>query len=125
MHESYIDILSRIEEQPGWYDQNGTPRYGEFSPRRCPNIYSHKVVLMKIACQCCGRYFNVEMHTSLWDRNNTVPPSRWHYGDPPAHGCIGDTMNCEDLEILQVWRKESAADEWERVYELEGVIDPD
>ena len=37
MKESYEDITSRIPESPSWYDQNGTPRYGEFSPERCPN----------------------------------------------------------------------------------------
>ncbi len=28
-----------------------------------------------------------------------------HYGDPPAHGCIGDTMNSVPLKIIKVLRR--------------------
>jgi hypothetical protein len=31
-------------------------------------------------------------------------------------------MNCDDLEVLQVWNRKGVGD-WERVPELEGVID--
>jgi len=122
MHESYIDITSRIKEEPNWYDENGVPRYGEFTPERCPNIYSNFVVLARIACQDCQREFDVEMHANLWGWKISHKPSKWHYGDPPIHGCVGDTMNCEDLSILQVWRRESFGD-WERIENLEGSID--
>lgn len=121
MHESYVDITSRIEEEPTWWDENGAPRYGEFTPERCPDIYTHQVVLLRIQCQGCGKSFDVEMH-SHWFA--TLPrPKKLHYGDPPAHGCVGDTMNCEDIEVLQVWTKHSAVDDWKRWHNLEGPIE--
>ena len=64
-----------------------------------------------------------------------------HYGDPPRHdreklfrmienirgvsadkqgqGCVGETMNCEDVKILEFWHKSIETYEWERIGELE------
>jgi len=123
MHGNYDDIRSRMTEPPAWFDQNGTPRYGEFHPSQCPNIYSRHVVLAKIACQACCMEFTVEMHAGIWSQRQEAPPSKWHYGDPPCHGCAGDTMNCEDLEILQVWIKTDCLGDWRRRSDLEGIID--
>ena len=120
MHESYPDIRDRIEEDPTWYDSNGTPRYGEFSPERCPNMYTRTVFLLRIACQHCGREFDVEMHERVFE--SIEHPQELHYGDPPAHGCTGDSMNCEDLEVLEVWRANPIEGCWHRHPELEGEI---
>ncbi len=124
MHESYEDITSRIAEEPTWYDSNGTPRYGKFTPDRCPNIYSHCVALLQIACQSCGEKFDVEMHTDIWSDRESIP-KKWHYGDPPRHVCGGggDTMNCEDLVVLEVWNKSGAFNKWRRLHKLEGLIE--
>jgi hypothetical protein len=120
MHETYDDIKDRIDEEPTWYDANGVPRYGEFKPERCPNIYSNQVVLFRIRCQGCSKTFDVEAHSSWFA--SIKRPRRLHYGDPPAHGCVGDTMNCEDEEVLQVWHRPDAAGLWVRRPELEGPI---
>ena len=120
MHENYRDITSRIAEPPKWYDANGAPRYDDFHPDFCPDIYSDEIILLRIACQACGRKFDVEIHSGLFEE---LRPKECHYGDPPAHGCVGDTMNCVDLEVLQVWYKHYPMDEWERHPELEGVIE--
>lgn len=121
MHESFVDITSRIEGEATWWDQNGTPRYGEFTPERCPNIYSDQVVLLRIECQACGREFDVELH-NRWIA--PLPrPKELHYGDPPAHDCVGDSMNCEDLEVLEVWVRERAMDGWTRRRDQEGPIE--
>ena len=119
MRENYSDILGRIKEPPTWYDANGTPRYGEFHPDKCPDIYSNQVALLEIACQDCGKTFLVEMHTGIFDGKRTRPPTKWHYGDPPIHGCVGDTMNCEDLSVVQFWKREDAIT-WVRHTEFEG-----
>ncbi|OGC94127.1 MAG: hypothetical protein A2W25_12145 [candidate division Zixibacteria bacterium RBG_16_53_22] len=107
MHADYEDITSRVAESPTWWDFNGTPRYGEFSPDLCPSIYTRQVFLLKIACQACKREFEVEMHVDLQDRlpveKDTV--QQLHYGDPPRHDCVGDSMNCIDLAVLQAWGK--------------------
>ena len=78
------------------------------------------MVLLRIACQLCGEKFDVEMHSHVWCPIGH--PKKLHYGDPPIHGCIGDTMNCEDLAVLEAWHREPLGD-WERVLELEGPID--
>lgn len=120
MRENYEDIKALTKKSPQWYDANGTPRYAKFHPTLCPDIYSNTVILMDITCQQCGKHFTVEMHSGLWE--TSAPPKKWHYGDPPIHGCVGDTMNCDDVSVLEVWRREHM-EEWERVPELEGNID--
>ena len=121
MKESYKDITSRIAEAPTWWDSNGAPRYGEFSPGRCPNIYSDTVVLLKIACQNCGKEFDVEMNLGFFDPD--FNPLKLHYGDPPIHDCTGDTMNCDDLEVLQIWHRNSGMGNWKRIRKIEGKMD--
>jgi hypothetical protein len=123
MHNSYEDILSRIEEKPSWYDANGTPRYGPFKPEMCPNIYADLVVLLRIACQECGQQFDVEMHGNVFF--GITRPKNLHYGDPPRHGCLGggDTMNCDDLAVLQVWHRSATLADWQRRSDLEGPMD--
>jgi hypothetical protein len=120
MKESYIDILDRINETPTWWDANGTPRYGPFTPQRCPNIYSRQVVLLAIVCQYCNQRFDVELHAGVF--TPIRHPKKLHYGDPPAHGCVGDTMNCYDREVLEVWYREPTG-EWKRKPELEGRME--
>lgn len=119
MHENYKDITSRIAEPPKWWDENGAPRYDEFHPDYCPDIYAHTVILLRISCQNCGRQFDVEMSASAFSELN---PRTAHYGDPPAHNCTGDSMNCEDLAVLQVWRRLTSLKEWKRHPKLEGKI---
>jgi hypothetical protein len=119
MHSPYADIISRIAEPPRWWDHHGCPRYDPFHPRLCLNIYSPQVTLLRIACQACHREFAVEMHATLFETHH---PQQLHYGDPPWHDCVGDTMNCDDLEVLESWVR-PRLDAWERHPEDEGVID--
>lgn len=123
MRENYRDITSRIVEEPIWFDSNGTPRYDDFHPNMCPNIYSRTVVLAEIACQYCGRRFRVEMNADIFGDRNQKPAKKWHYGDPPIHDCVGDTMNCEDLEILEFWDRNNDEMEWRRDNKFEGLMD--
>ena len=121
MHSNYNDIISRIEKEPEWYDSNGTPRYDDFHPNLCPNIYSHAVGLFEITCQSCGKAFKVEMHGDIFDghRMNKLPRT-WHYGDPPIHDCSGDTMNCNDIRVLEFWtRKTTNLGRWVRHKQFE------
>jgi len=139
MNAYFEDIRARIKEEPTWYDANGTPRYGKFNPDMSPNIYASEIILMEISCQDCKMKFLVEMNWSVtdkvWDRHSESFFNRmriwlkteedkkyhtpFHYGDPPSHGCVGDTMNCYDLRIVEFWKKEKF--EWKRMekYEIE------
>jgi len=140
MHSDYTDIKSRISEEPTWYDCHGVPRYGKFDPMNCPDIYATDIVLLEIACQDCRTRFLVEMHWSImhqvfdkhsesftnvmriWLKNKDKEyGTPFHYGDPPLHGCVGDTMNCFDLRIVEFWHKERF--EWKRITEYEVELE--
>jgi hypothetical protein len=124
MKEAYVDILSLTDRDPVWYDPNGTPRYCEYLPEVMPDVYARVIVFMRIACQCCGRQFNVGMSAGTFDWLTTVKPREWHYGDPPRHNCLGagETMNCTDIAVLRAWHRTQAA-EWVRCRDEEGLID--
>jgi len=122
----YPDITSRIKDPVLWYDTHGVPRYDSFTPSLCPDIYANEVALMEIACQACGDRFPVELHNSLLmilrngkKLSDKVRDNSIHYGDPPIHGggCSGNTMNCDDLRIIEFWRRDRF--DWTRVPELE------
>jgi len=128
MHHHFDDIRSRITEPPSWFDSNGTPRYGEFKPGACPCIYADEVVLLEIGCQCCEQRFMAEIHHSItehgfgWTLASRV--QNLHYGDPPAHRCVGDTMTCLDFRVVQFWRRtHTPMLDWERVPELEVMLE--
>lgn len=128
MLRSYEDITKRLGE-PIWYDEHGCPRYDSFKPDMC-GVYDNQVVLLEIRCQNCGRLFKV---SSSWDRGRVILnmaihgkceevieplPKRdgwgkYHYGDPPNHGCVGDTMNSEPERVLQFWQRDKFC-EWVR-----------
>lgn len=128
MLPAYNDIKSRIKEPPIWWDANGVPRYDTFTPELSCDIYAHEVALVKIACQDCHEHFMVEFN---WNESHglftgrphppmSANPGMLHYGDPPAHGCVGDTMNCEDLEVVEFWQR--ADFDWARCPNLEGKM---
>jgi len=142
MNASYEDIRKRIKKEPLWFDTNGVPRYDKFHPSLSPNIYADEVILLEIACQRCGVKFEVEMNGENFKRllmGEPVPSftervkkirkekaefSPIHYGDPPFHGCVGDTMNCMDLRILQFCKRSRSSKSffrWMRIknYEIE------
>lgn len=128
MHRHYKDILDKIEEAPQWFDENGVPRYCAFAPQQIADIYADEVALLLIACQNCGQRFEVVVSSgamdnmmkrtrvSYWIEDGTI-----HYGDPPNIQCCpaGPTMNCEDIRVLQFWRR-GRLSEWERdsAYEI-------
>lgn len=126
MNRSYADITSRLGE-PLWWDGHAVPRYEAFKPEMC-GVYDRYIAYLEIACQACVRRFHVAVcvdgmfpvwHPSEvqwgpggngWSLTADNMPHRedagiWHYGDPPRHGCIGDTMNCIDLRIVEFWER--------------------
>jgi hypothetical protein len=140
MNAYYEDIRTRIKEEPKWFDCHGVPRYEVFTPEQSPNIYAEEVVLIEISCQDCRSKFLVEMnwwsmikrifnrhsesfstvmrqYLALPDKDKHYSPV--HYGDPPAHGCVGDTMNCYDLKIVEFWKKDNFTFKRVPEYEIE------
>ena len=132
MLHHYEDIRSRIAEEPKWWDENGVPRYCDFSPQAVADIYARQAALVEIACQNCGQLFLVAMSQGMPFNPWTGKPVETleeqvrrdgiHYGDPPNAGCCaaGPSMNCEDNRVVQFWRWRSAPlFDWERIPALE------
>lgn len=129
MNHYYQDILERIPEPPKWWDEHAVPRYCDFAPDQVANIYAREAVLLEIACQNCGKFFDVAMSWDEMQGHLRGEPSlrfciegkTFHYGDPPNARCCpaGPTMNCLDIRVKQYWLKESGSFNWQRVAALE------
>jgi hypothetical protein len=134
MLRDYSDIIDQLGE-PLWWDDNGTPRYCEFSPLLA-TVYDKYVAFAEIECQGCDRIFKVaaahpigRLYGSEW-KLTELPTAdsteRFHFGDPPRHPrCPGETMNCWTLRIIEFWERDDNAalyeDPWRRRPELEFV----
>jgi hypothetical protein len=92
MHQYYKDLL--VLGEPRRWDENAVPRYCEFSPEACANIYAAEVVLLRIACQACQHRFEVALSKDPvptgspgdWTLRACIEAGAIHYGDPP-NGC--------------------------------------
>ena len=129
MLRSYAEITDKMGP-PLWWDGNGVPRYTPFSPE-ATGVYDCAVALVEIACQNCAKPFLVAFEYDrhgLTRRGKLKPyerpdPQRLHWGDPPNHSCVGDTMNCEDLRVIEFWEQDDSAMEWRRIPEMEVQIE--
>lgn len=115
MKPYYLDITSRIEEDPKWYDMNGAPRYSDISPSNCSNVYAQEVAFIKIECAVCKRIFIVEVYSLGYDSiglSDLVSSGEISYGDPPAHSCYyqdcssGDVQSSNTVGIVGLWVKD-------------------
>jgi hypothetical protein len=132
MHPSYDDI-KKLAGEPMWYSEGGVPRYDDFHPKLC-SVYNTYVALVQIACQACQREFSAASCVDMLDmvqiklempRQQERPEQdawdligSFHYGDPPRHACVGDSMNSVPLRVLQFWKREILHD-WKRDESLE------
>jgi hypothetical protein len=127
VHQYYEDILSRIAEEPVWFDEYGVPRYCEFAPTKVANIYSHETALAEVTCQVCKRSFYVAFSKYNWPSGTIADAIRsraLHYGDPPNVRCCGNMhMNSEPRRVVEYWRLDGR--EWRRDHSLEVDIRPD
>lgn len=137
MNNNFTDITDKLGT-PEWYDIYGYPRYCRFHPSVTHDIYSIMTSLIEIRCQECfctfevvmsyGQINLIKLDGSHLHAKDILPTKDnmhvyWHYGDPPFHDCIGDTMNSEIVKILEFWtRNYDIEDGWVRKkeYELSG-----
>lgn len=113
MHHHYADILrlaGLAHEQPRWFDEDGVPRFCDFSPHETANIYAKHAVLLLIACQSCGTEFEVCLTDRMRSEPslaNLVEDDEIHYGDPPNMRCCpaGPTMNSIPIRVLEFWQR--------------------
>jgi hypothetical protein len=66
VHQYYEDILSRIAEEPVWFDEYAVPRYCGFAPTKLANIYSRETTLAEVTCQVCKRSFYIAFSKYNW-----------------------------------------------------------
>jgi len=112
MKASYQDITSRINVPPIWWDSNGVPRYSPFHPHLLPNIYADQALHFTVKCQDCGREFAVAAQSDVQsqkDRDDLVQgiyDRKVYYGDPPSHGCVGDSMMSVPVKVINLWMRD-------------------
>ena len=94
MLRDYRDIRQRLGD-PLWWDDNGVPRYDAFAPDLC-GVYDRYIAFNLVGCQGCDRQFKITAVITSIDmaRDKVTLPTEhsvgsFHYGDPPAHGCVG------------------------------------
>ena len=127
MNRCYSDILSRIPEEPKWFDENAVPRYCEFEPKQCSNIYADERVLFLICCQACQHEFKVCLSRYHLDEGpeikDLIQSGDLHYGDPPNIECcaIGLSMSSDSVKVLEYWKKENW--DWVRDTSLEVELE--
>lgn len=127
MHAKYSDIRSLIDKEPLWFDENAVPRYCEFHPWECANIYARQAALLLIECQGCAKPYTVALSWGPLDpdvalerrvRNFSV-----HFGDPPnacEQTCFaGATMNSIPIRCLQFWKR--IDHQWQMIDELSNL----
>ncbi len=132
MFNDYSDITDRIAGRPKWWDEQGVPRYAEFSPDQLANIYAGEAVLMEIACSMCGERFEVAFCYPPGGCEGTIPESAHplmeaipngtiDYCDPPNYGNCqsGPSSGCYNLRVLQYWSRSKGYGEWIRDPQLE------
>jgi hypothetical protein len=114
VNHCYDDILTRIAEEPVWFDEHAVPRYCEFSPNKVANIYSNEAALVEVTCQHCRRLFRVAFSAaaklSEWPAGPIgikIREKTLHYGDPPNVRCCeaGPSTNSEPRKVIEYWRE--------------------
>ena len=118
VHHCYDDILSRIAEEPVWFDEHGVPRYCEFAPSKVANPYAEEAALVEVTCQSCSRPFRVAFSARAsaavsqedWPAGpigKAIREKTLDYGDPPNVWCChaGPSMTSVPRRVLEYWRQ--------------------
>lgn len=122
MLPDYRDIRDELGE-PLWFDDRGVPRYQPFHPDML-DVYITFGALLEVRCQSCKQTFRVGRGVDAPGRQSSdleemLPDPQgvgaFHFGDPPRHDCVGDTMNSLPMRVLQFWRRDGESpQEWRR-----------
>ena len=126
MNNHYDDILSRIDEQPSWFDNNSVPRFGAFAPNKIANIYAREAVLAEIVCAGCGTVYRVAMDERYAELGrglcDDIRLGQLSYGDPPNMRCCSDgpTMRSSTSRVIEYWFYDRF--DWVRDASYEGPL---
>jgi hypothetical protein len=106
----YVEVYARAAgfAEPLFWDTNGVPHFKKKEMERLPQH-----LFGTIYCQNCMKPFRVFLADMIYKNGGCIRRDihkkpdyenythlrlarQWHYGDPPLHGCVGDSMNCYD-----------------------------
>ena len=135
MRQHYTDIRDKIAEPPKWWDENGVPRYIDFSPHYLADVYTQEGALVEIACAACQRLLYVAFSnileeplakygTPLADR---IREGKLIYGDPPWHfNCQdGPSRACYELRVVEYWIRGHNSGGWSHQWRRESTFEID
>jgi hypothetical protein len=112
MYRRYDDILSRIAEEPTWFDEHAVPRYCEFAPDQIANIYATEAALAEVSCQGCQRVYRVAFSDQDFPAGTIADRIRsrtLRFGDPPNacdDSCMsGASMTSESRKVIEYWKR--------------------
>jgi len=114
MKNNYLYQIEILGE-PVYYDVFGAPCYEIGDPhfrigKKTGKAYFGEDFLkyMRVCnCQACGKEFFVECTDPVYSGQNVCTGD---YGDPPVHGCVGDTMGSVGLRELSKADKKRLVD---------------
>lgn len=144
MYQLYEDITNKLGK-PKWWDEEGVPRYCDFSPDEVADIYADKAALIIIQCQGCGQHLPVAWSFHKLRIICYVPghptgpecfaqltyptkdnPGSIGFGDAPAHNNLGDeychlgcVMTTDVRRIKEFWSRDEL--DWVRHPEFEFI----
>lgn len=120
MYIEYNDIRSRISDPPSWW-LHGIPRYDPFHPADV-DIYGNEVALVHTECQSCRTRYDVAVKPRPYGgdlRSSIAWANDLDVGDPPnacpdKDRCGGESMNSEQIAVLQFWQRYDILAGWRR-----------
>jgi hypothetical protein len=128
MLPDYMDIRDLTDRAPDWFGEHGEPRYRPFDPNML-GVYDKYALLVQLNCQACSKALLVGVGYTpyVWIADTGTGfvfekvAKTFRYGDPPRHGCIGDSMNSICTRIVEAWEQVRSF-EWIRRPDIE-VLD--
>jgi hypothetical protein len=68
VHQRYDDILSKIAEEPTWFDEHAVPRYCQFAPDKLVNIHAGETALAEVLAKSASACFASRSQTLIGPR---------------------------------------------------------
>lgn len=121
------DIIDKLGEPLWWDDSQAIPRYCEFSPDECNNIYAQEVAFILVECQNCGHEFKISQAWEIFDNPISLSESIKEgytigFSDPPNIQCCpaGPSETSDKIKVLEFWQRNANTNfDWERRPEFE------
>jgi hypothetical protein len=122
MKPHYDDIVKAAKTPPLWWDENGTPRFAEFEPTMCANVYAKQAMLMQVVCPRCRATCDVVVSCEQTDLDIQSDLAARDvgglYGLLPHFGHCPYPYRPELIAVRSIWRRIDTM-VWRRLYPRE------